>query len=73
MRYFLPPADTRFYAGIDLHARSLFLCVLDCFDRSLDVLSGSIPRGGKTLAVTELGAAVGGEHAAKMTTDWEGP
>jgi len=25
------------------------------------------------LAVTELGAAVGGEHAAKMTTDWEGP
>jgi hypothetical protein len=29
MRYFLPPADTRFYAGIDLHARSLFLCVLD--------------------------------------------
>jgi hypothetical protein len=25
----LHPADTRFYAGIDLHARSLFLCVLD--------------------------------------------
>ena len=31
----------------------------------------SVP--GKKLAVTELGAAVGGEHAAKMTTDWEGP
>ena len=29
MRYFQPPADSRFYAGIDLHARSLFLCVLD--------------------------------------------
>src|SRR5437016_5633117 len=29
MRCFQPPADTRFYAGVDLHARSLFLCVLD--------------------------------------------
>ena len=29
MRYYQPPADTRFYAGVDLHARSLFLCVLD--------------------------------------------
>ena len=29
MRCFLPPADTRFYAGVDLHARSLFLAVLD--------------------------------------------
>jgi transposase len=29
MRFFQPPADARFYAGIDLHARSLFLCVLD--------------------------------------------
>src|SRR5262245_12675725 len=29
MRYYLPPPDTRFYAGVDLHARSLFLCVLD--------------------------------------------
>jgi transposase len=29
MRYYLPPPATRFYAGIDLHARSLFLCVLD--------------------------------------------
>jgi hypothetical protein len=28
-RYFQPPADTRFYAGVDLHARSLFLCILD--------------------------------------------
>jgi hypothetical protein len=26
MRYFQPPADSRFYAGVDLHARSLFLC-----------------------------------------------
>src|SRR5262245_38916330 len=29
MRYFQPPADTRFYAGVDLHARSLFLVGLD--------------------------------------------
>ena len=29
MRYFQPPPDTRFYAGVDLHARSLFLVVLD--------------------------------------------
>src|SRR5437764_9255930 len=29
MRYFTPAPDTRFYAGIDLHARSLFLAVLD--------------------------------------------
>jgi transposase len=29
MRYFQPPPETRFYAGVDLHARSLFLCILD--------------------------------------------
>jgi transposase len=29
MRYFQPPAEARFYAGVDLHARSLFLSVLD--------------------------------------------
>src|SRR6266849_4976836 len=29
MRSFQPPADTRFYAGVDLHARSLYLVVLD--------------------------------------------
>src|SRR5262245_27615017 len=29
MRTFQPPADTRFFAGVDLHARSLFLVVLD--------------------------------------------
>ena len=29
MRYFQPPADTRFYAGVDLHARALFLSILD--------------------------------------------
>jgi len=29
MRCFQPPADTRFYAGVDLHARSLFLSILD--------------------------------------------
>ena len=29
MRTFRPPADTRFYAGVDLHARPLFLVVLD--------------------------------------------
>jgi hypothetical protein len=29
MRFFQPPADARFYAGVDLHARPLFLCVLD--------------------------------------------
>jgi transposase len=40
MRSFTPPADTRFYAGIDLHARALFLVILDrdghtCFARNL--------------------------------------
>jgi hypothetical protein len=29
MRSFQPPADTRFYGGVDLHARSLYLVVLD--------------------------------------------
>jgi transposase len=29
MRYFQPPANTRFYAGVDLHARALFLVLLD--------------------------------------------
>jgi transposase len=29
MRYFQPPPEARFYAGVDLHARTLFLCVLD--------------------------------------------
>src|ERR671934_2139131 len=40
MRYFQPPAATRFYAGVDLHARSLYLVILDrdgqtCFGRNL--------------------------------------
>ena len=30
MRSFAPPSETRFYAGVDLHARALFLVVLDC-------------------------------------------
>jgi len=29
MRTFIPPPDTRFYAGVDLHARALFLIILD--------------------------------------------
>ena len=29
MRTFTPPPDTRFYAGVDLHARALFLVILD--------------------------------------------
>jgi transposase len=29
MRCYQPPAETRFYAGVDLHARSLFLTILD--------------------------------------------
>jgi transposase len=29
MRCFQPPANTRFYAGVDLHARALFLVLLD--------------------------------------------
>jgi transposase len=29
MRYFQPAPNTRFYAGVDLHARTLFLAVLD--------------------------------------------
>jgi hypothetical protein len=40
MRSFQPPAATRFYAGVDLHARSLYLVVLDrdghtCLSRNL--------------------------------------
>jgi transposase len=40
MRAFTPPANTRFYAGVDLHASSLYLVVLDrdggtCFGRNL--------------------------------------
>jgi transposase len=29
MRCFTPPAGTRFYAGVDLHARALFVVILD--------------------------------------------
>jgi transposase len=29
MRCYQPPAEARFYAGVDLHARSLFLTILD--------------------------------------------
>src|SRR5262245_19440761 len=29
LRYFTPAPTSRFYAGVDLHARSLFLVVLD--------------------------------------------
>jgi transposase len=29
MRSFQPPDDTRFYAGVDLHARAIFLVILD--------------------------------------------
>src|SRR5437763_4455663 len=40
MRTFTPPANTRFYCGVDLHARALFLVVLDgdgqvCLARNL--------------------------------------
>src|SRR5262249_19423915 len=30
MRTFTPPAGTRFYAGVDLHARMMFVVILDC-------------------------------------------
>jgi transposase len=29
MRTFTPPVDTRFYAGVDLHARAVFVVILD--------------------------------------------
>src|SRR5262245_50702393 len=29
MRHYQPPPDTRFYAGVGLHARTLYLVVLD--------------------------------------------
>ena len=32
MRYFQPTADTRFYAGVDLHARTMYVCILDQAD-----------------------------------------
>jgi transposase len=40
MRSFQPPPNTQFYAGVDLHARSLYLVILDadghtCFGRNL--------------------------------------
>ena len=43
MRSFTPPANTRFYASVDLHARALFLVVLD--------------RDGKTVFARNLPAA----------------
>ena len=43
MRTFTPPANTRFYASVDLHARALFLVVLD--------------RDGKTVFARNLPAA----------------
>jgi hypothetical protein len=36
MRSFQPPADTRFYAGVDLHARSLYLVGVECAVGALD-------------------------------------
>jgi hypothetical protein len=38
MRCFIPPADTRFYTGVDLHARALFHVVLD---RDFGMTAGS--------------------------------
>jgi hypothetical protein len=29
MRTFTPPAGTRFYAGVDLHARATFVVILE--------------------------------------------
>jgi transposase len=49
MRYFQPSPDSRFYAGVDLHARSLFLVVLDRdgqvrFSRNLTAAAGPFLR-----------------------------
>src|SRR5262245_8037657 len=49
MRFFQPPPETRFYAGVDLHARSLFLVVLDRdgrvrFSRNLPAAPGPFLR-----------------------------
>jgi transposase len=49
MRYFNPAPDTRFYAGVDLHARSLFLAILDSggqsrFGRNLPAAPQPFPR-----------------------------
>jgi transposase len=49
MRYFQPPPDCRFYAGCDLHARSLYLVVLDTdgrhrFGRNLAAAPGPFLR-----------------------------
>src|SRR5262245_4422161 len=47
MRCFHPAPETRFYAGVDLHARSLFLCVLDRDGRELLARNlPAIPRRG---------------------------
>src|SRR5262245_45510999 len=49
MRFFTPPPGARFYAGVDLHARSLFLAVLDRdgqarFGRNLPAAPQPFPR-----------------------------
>jgi transposase len=41
MRTFTPPAGTRFYAGADLHARALFLVILD--DTGHTVFAKNLP------------------------------
>src|SRR5262245_38417314 len=41
MRTFTPPAGTRFYAGADLHARALFLVILD--DTGHSVFAKNLP------------------------------
>jgi transposase len=42
MRFYKPPADAhQFYCGIDLHARTLYLCVLDAAGRK--VLHKEVP------------------------------
>src|SRR5438270_159429 len=57
MRSYQPPADTRFYAGVDLHARSLYLVVLDHdgqtrFGRNLPPVSSDVKYKSKRAAIT---------------------
>src|SRR5437667_108072 len=58
MRSFQPPADTRFYAGVDLHARSLYLVVRDrdgkaSFRRNLPPVSNDVKYKTKRAAITD--------------------
>jgi hypothetical protein len=81
MRSFTPAADTRFYAGVDLHARNLFLVVLDragqaVCARNLPVTTRPDREPGLTGRLQPLsspfGRGGGGEGRARRTSNGHG-